>query len=81
MTYLLVICHLTDCVLVDATGVPFCSAGLKRKRFLANSQVRSSSLGKPLDDVTVQVSTRPCALTWKLIAVRPCSSARSDDGG
>ena len=56
-------------------------AGVKRARDFSSRQVVESSEDEPLDDVTVQLETRPLAPTSSRKLVAPCSPERTAEAG
>ena len=56
-------------------------AGVNRARDLNSRQVVESSADEPLDDVTVQLETRPLAPTSSLKPVAPDSPERTAEAG
>jgi len=66
----------------SAVGLPLLSvAGVNRARLLMILQVALSSEDEPLDEVTVQLVTRPFGPMSSLNPVVPCSSARMAESG
>ena len=66
---------------LSVVGWPLLSrAGVKRARLRMIRQVAVSSAVEPLDDVTVQLVTRPSGPTVSRKPVVPCSS-RAERGG
>ena len=66
----------------SAVDLPVLSrAGVKRARLFMIRQVAESSALDPLDEVIVQLVTRPLAPTSSRNPVVPCSSARIAEGG
>ena len=67
---------------VSFVGLPVLSrAGVNRALALSSRQVVASSAPDPLDDVTVQLVTRPFAPISSLKPVVPDSPARIADAG
>jgi hypothetical protein len=67
---------------VSAVLLPLLSlAGVNRARALSRRQVVVSSADDPLDEVTVQLVTRPLAPTSSLNPVVPASPARWAEAG
>ena len=67
---------------LSPVGLPLLSrAGVKRALLFMIRQVAASRADEPLDEVTVQLATRPSAPTSSLKPVVPCSSALIADGG
>ena len=74
--------HTIRLLWVPAVVAPVLSrAGVKRARRVSSRQVAESSAEEPLDDVTVQLVTRPSAPTSSRNPVVPASPERSADGG
>jgi hypothetical protein len=69
-------------VTVSDVAAPVLSvAGVKRARDLSSRQVVESSADEPLDEVTVQLVTRPFGPTSSRKPVAPASPARTADAG
>jgi len=67
---------------LSVVGAPVLSvAGVKRALDLNSRQVVESSADEPLDEVTVQLVTRPFEPTSSRKPVAPDSSARSAEAG
>jgi hypothetical protein len=66
----------------SVVGPPLLSvAGVKRALDLSSRQVVESSADEPLDEVTVQLVTRPFEPTSSRKPVAPDSEARSAEAG